>query len=117
MILIYPVISFTDSLAHAGSRENLLGRNPTEELVRLYANELQVNADTPPSFIVHAKDDKTVKVENSLRFYQALTEQKVPTELFIFQNGGHGFGLINPTSTDRWLDKCKHWMKRNGWMK
>jgi len=116
MILLYPVISFTDSIGHLGSRANLLGKSPTGEMVRLYSNELQVTKLTPPSFLMHAGDDGVVKVENSIRFYEALNKNKVTSELFIFPKGGHGFGLINPTSSDRWMDRCLDWMKGNGWL-
>jgi acetyl esterase/lipase len=116
MILIYPVISFTDSIGHLGSRENLLGKSPSDEKIKYYSNEFQVNAQTPPSFMVHAGDDDVVKIENSLHFYEALKRNGVPAELVIFPKGGHGFGLINPTTPDRWMERCKDWMKSNGWL-
>jgi dipeptidyl aminopeptidase/acylaminoacyl peptidase len=72
MVLIYPVISFNDSIGHMGSRENLLGKNAESKLVKLYSNELQVNDNTPPTFLVHASDDKVVKVENSIRFLRSV---------------------------------------------
>jgi acetyl esterase/lipase len=117
MILIYPVVSFTDSLAHLGSRENLIGKNPTLDKIKLYSNELQVNKDTPHAFIVHAEDDETVKVENSLRFYEALKKNNIPAELLVFPKGGHGFGLVNPTTDDRWFERCRDWLKSNGWLR
>jgi dipeptidyl aminopeptidase/acylaminoacyl peptidase len=98
-----------------GSRTNLIGPAPSQELIQLYSNELQVTPETPPAFIVHAGDDKGVKVENSLRFYEALNRNGIPSELFIYPKGGHGFGLVNPTSPDRWMDRCLDWMKGNGW--
>jgi acetyl esterase/lipase len=116
MILLYPVISFTDSIGHIGSRTNLIGENPSQEKIRLYSNEFQITKDTPPAFLMHAGDDKAVVVENSLRFYEALNDNNVPSELFIYPKGGHGFGLINPTSPDRWMDRCLDWMKSNGWL-
>lgn len=116
MILLYPVISFTDSLGHTGSRNNLIGNSPTQALIKLYSNELQVTKQTPPTFIVHAGDDASVKVENSLRFYESLKKNGVSAELFIYPKGGHGFGLVNPTSPDRWMDRCLDWMKSNGWL-
>jgi acetyl esterase/lipase len=115
MILLYPVISFSDEIGHIGSRTNLLGDSPSTELIKLYSNELQVTDQTPPTFLMHAGDDESVKVSNSLRFYEALNQNGVPSELFIFPKGGHGFGLINPTSPDRWMDRCLDWMKSNGW--
>ena len=83
MILIYPVISFTDSIGHIGSRENLIGKNPSPEKIIEYSNELQVNANTPPAFLVHAGDDDAVKVQNSLYFYNALQKNHVPAELHV----------------------------------
>lgn len=116
MILLYPVISFSDSIGHIGSRTNLVGKDPSVEMIQLYSNELQVSKQTPPAFLMHAGDDKAVVVENSLRFYEALNDNGVPSELFVFPKGGHGFGLINPTSPDRWMDRCLDWMKGNGWL-
>ncbi len=116
-ILIYPVISFADSLTHSGSRDNLIGRNAGKEKVDLYSNELQVTKETPPAFLVHAQDDEVVKVENSLRYYESLHRNKIPAELIIYPKGGHGFGLNNTTTPDKWFDHCKNWMAAMGWLK
>ncbi len=116
LILGYPVISFQDSLTHMGSRDNLLGKNPTIEKKDFYSNELQVTKKTPPSFLFHATDDDAVKVNNSVLFYQALISHGVNAELHIYQNGGHGFGLINKTTNDRWMESCRNWMRHNGWL-
>ena len=116
MILVYPVISFTDSITHMGSRDQLLGKNPPEELVKLYSNELQVDKNTPPAFLVHASDDKAVIPENSIRFYEALLHHQVRAELHIYQGGGHGFGMINPTTKDLWMDSCANWLRANRWL-
>ncbi|MCY7422821.1 MAG: alpha/beta hydrolase [Chitinophagaceae bacterium] len=112
MILIYPVISFTDSLGHMGSRNNLIGKNPSAEQILLYSNELQVTKKTAPTFLVHAKDDGGVKFENSVRFYQALRQKKVPTEIYLYEKGGHGFGLNNKTSNVKWMDVLNDWMRK-----
>jgi len=117
MILVYPVISFQDSIGHKGSRTNLLDANPTKEKIDYYSNELQVSDSTPPAFLVHATDDKSVKVENSIRFYEALVNHHVPAEMHIYQKGGHGFGMKLPINKDLWLDRCKNWMTTNGWLK
>jgi len=117
MILVYPVISFQDSLGHIGSRDNLLGKNPSQEKKDYYSNEMQVTDSTPPTFLVHASDDDAVKVENSIAFYEALIKHHVPAELHIYQNGGHGFGMHLPKNKDLWLDRCKNWMAANGWLK
>jgi len=112
-ILIYPVISFTDSLTHPGSRNNLIGKNPTAEQIKEYSNELQVNAKTPPAFLVHAKDDDGVKSGNSVQYYEALIKNKVPAELRLYEQGGHGFGMNNKTTSEKWMDRLKSWLKIN----
>jgi acetyl esterase/lipase len=117
MILIYPVISFQDSIGHLGSRDQLIGQHPSKDQINDFSNELQITKETPPTFLVHASDDDVVKVENSVVFYQGLVKNKVPAELHIYQTGGHGFGLNNPTTSDHWMDRCKNWMTANGWMK
>jgi acetyl esterase/lipase len=117
MILGYAVISFSDSIGHRGSRDNLLGHHPSEEQIRDYSNELQVTPQTPPTFLVQAGDDKTVKVENSLNFYAALHRNGVPAEMHIYPGGGHGFGLHNPTTNDEWIERLQHWLESNGWLK
>jgi acetyl esterase/lipase len=117
MILIYPVISFQDSIAHLGSREQLLGSHSSKDQINYFSNELQVTKETPPTFLVHAGDDDVVKVENSVAFYSNLIKNKVPAELHVYQRGGHGFGLNNKTTSDSWMDRCKNWMTANGWMK
>ena len=116
MILVYPVISFKDSFGHIGSRDNLIGKNPPEEKINYYSNELQVTTQTPPTFLVHASDDDGVKSENSIAFYQSLIRNKVPAELHIYERGGHGFGLNNKTTSDQWMERCKNWMAGNGWL-
>jgi acetyl esterase/lipase len=112
-MLIYPVISF-GPFAHAFSRENLIGKNPSQQLIDLYSNEKQVTANTPPTFLIHAEDDDVVPVQNSLLFYDALVKNKVKAEIHLFQAGGHGFGLNNPTTTDHWFDWAANWLRGNG---
>jgi len=112
-ILIYPVISFTDSFGHAGSRNNLIGKNPSPEKIIEYSNELQVNTHTPPAFLVHARDDKGVKYENSVHYYDALKKNNVPAALHLYEKGGHGFGMNNQTSPDKWMDQLKAWLEKN----
>jgi len=112
-MLIYPVISF-GPYAHAFSRENLIGKNPSQQLLDLYSNEKQVTANTPPTFLIHAEDDDVVPVQNSMLFYDALVKNKVKAEMHLFQAGGHGFGLNNSTTTDHWFDWAASWLKVNG---
>ncbi len=116
MILGYPVISFTDSIGHIGSRDNLLGKNPDKNLVHYFSNEEQVTSQTPPTFFVHASDDDVVKPANSITFYEALLKNKVEAELHLYEHGGHGFGLHNTTTTDNWFERCANWMKANHWL-
>jgi len=113
MILAYPVVTMDKALTHAGSRENLLGKEPTDEIVKLYSNELQVTKKTPPTFIVHATEDKTVPVKNSIQLYQALLDKKVVAELDTFAVGGHGFGMRKRgIPVDNWTDLLKTWLKK-----
>ncbi|MCR8560828.1 alpha/beta hydrolase [Mucilaginibacter sp. BJC16-A38] len=113
MLLLYPVISFGPQ-AHVGSRENLIGKKPAADLVDLYSNEKQVTANTPPTFLVHAGDDTVVPVQNSLMFYESLLAAKVKAEMHLFEEGGHGFGLNNSKSKNKWIDWAKNWMEENG---
>ena len=109
MVLVYPVISFSDSIGHSGSRENLLGKDAPPEKITEYSNELHVTPETPPTFLVHAKNDP-VKVENTLAFAAALEKNKVPHEIYLYESGGHGYGMINPTSDVRWMDLVEKWL-------
>lgn len=114
MILAYPVVTMNKDLTHSGSRFNLLGKEPSEELVKLYSNELQVTRETPPAFIVHAIDDTVVPIANSEQLLKALLDMKVPAELHKYDVGGHGFGMRkNNIPADNWPDLLKVWLKRN----
>ena len=110
-ILGYPVINLTDSLMHKGSRDNLLGKKPTAEQIQLYSNDLQVTPQSPPTFLVHAADDKTVKVENSIAYYMACLKNGVPVEMHLYPKGGHGFGMNNSTTEDKWFERLLNWLK------
>ena len=118
MLLLYPVITMrADSVTHRGSRTNLIGNTPEPALERLLSNETQITRDTPPTFLVHASDDKTVPVENSIKFYQGLRAANVIAEMHIYEYGGHGFGLA-PTDPvlGQWTTVCEAWMRRHGWI-
>ncbi|MCL6217533.1 alpha/beta hydrolase [Zunongwangia pacifica] len=110
-ILVYPVVSLTNEITHLGSRERLLGKTPSEELVEYFSNETQVSENTPPTFLVHAMDDHAVPVENSLKYLKALKENKVPTEIHIFENGGHGFGMGRQLTNNTWTTSLLNWLK------
>lgn len=108
--LIYPVISFEQSV-HTGTMKNLLGSNPPDSLKHYFSANQNVTKKTPPTFLVHAKDDTTVPVQNSILMYDALKKHNVKTELYLYPNGGHGFGLHNKTSDVDWFNLLKDWLK------
>lgn len=117
MLLISPVITFGE-YAHKGSRDNLLGKNPSAADIQLFSNELQVTEQTPPTFLVHASNDKSVPVMNSLLFAQALVEKGVSTSLHIFPQGGHNIQLRdNPGSANSWTTLCEQWLVEMGFLK
>lgn len=109
MILIYPVISMSDQLTHTSSRRFLLGKNPSAETINFFSSELQVNDQTPPTYLTHTGDDKTVDVNNSIAFYQALIRNKIPAEMHLYPKGDHGFVLSIPTG--EWMQPLFKWMK------
>lgn len=109
MVLVNPVISFSDEIGHIGSRNNLLGKAPSAEKINFFSNELQVNQSTPQTFLVHTADDTVVSPENSLRFYYALRKNKVNAELHIYSEGEHGF-LKKPVF-EEWFGRTVNWMK------
>lgn len=112
MLLLYPVISFDESVGHMGSRKNLIGEGNDWNLAKKYSNELNVTTETPPTFLILADDDKSVIPENSIRFYLALKENKIQAEMHIFQQGGHGFGITKKNQpADQWPDLFYNWLK------
>ena len=117
-ILMYPVASMDAAIAHKGSRRNLLGETPTPERVAAYSLEALARPDAPPVLLIHALDDASVPVENSLRLMAALRAAKVPVEAHLFEEGGHGFGLRfavgKPVAA--WPDLVLSWMRRKGLM-
>ncbi|WP_276501847.1 alpha/beta hydrolase [Terrimonas pollutisoli] len=111
MVLLSPVLSM-GKYAHPGSKRNFIGPDSTKEMIERYSNELHVSGYTPPTFIVHALNDSTVKVQNSLLFYNALIDKKINASIHIFPQGGHGIRLDdNPGSTDSWMNLLELWMK------
>ena len=114
-ILIYPVISMDSSITHMGSRINLLGEHPSDGLVKKYSNELQVNNETPPAFLVGSMDDGTVPIQNSIDYALALKKYKIPCELHIYEKGGHGYGMGRSNGTEStWPEACKNWLTAIG---
>jgi acetyl esterase/lipase len=116
-MLLYPVITMTDPFAHAGSRENLLGRNPSAAAIASLSTEQHVTARTPPTFLVTTDEDSVVPAENSLLFFAALRRAGVPAELHVFQKGAHGLGLKPGNGPfSEWPHLCEGWMRVNGWI-
>jgi acetyl esterase/lipase len=119
-ILCYAVITMGE-FTHQGSKANLLGRDPSPELVRNLSNELQVTKDTPPVFLWHTWEDNAVPVENTLQFAEALRKAKVPFDLHIYQKGQHGLGLGSnkgdPEHRHPWTQDLIYWLKVQGFAK
>jgi acetyl esterase/lipase len=117
-ILCYAVITMKVA-THGGSKANLLGPNPSPELVEELSNELHVTTNTPPCFVWSTEEDETVPVENSLQFAEALRKAGVPFDLHIYQKGGHGMGLgsqqWNPSKRHPWTADLAFWLKEQGW--
>ncbi|MEQ8208877.1 MAG: alpha/beta hydrolase [Lacipirellulaceae bacterium] len=111
-VLVYPVISMEFQTAHAGSRKNLLGKEPSDELVQRYTTWKHVNETTPPTLLIHSSDDKAVTTEHPILYYQQLIKHKVPAELHIFARGGHGYGLMpGERSFRKWPELMERWLK------
>jgi len=119
-ILCYAVISMGD-IGHLGSRNNLLGKDPSPELIRELSNELHVTKDTPPCFIWHTYEDRGVRLENSLQFAEAMQRAGVPFDLHVYQKGPHGIGLgtpqWNPEKRHPWTRDCIFWLQVQGFAK
>jgi acetyl esterase/lipase len=110
-ILIYPVITFVSPAIHSGSMKALLGENQTEELKKRFSAELNVTAETPPTFLVHAGDDTGVPVENSLLYYAALRAKGVAASLHVYPEGGHGFAFgLGKGPVENWRDVLLDWI-------
>lgn len=111
MILAYPVVTMDKSYTHTGSRDNLMGKNPTDDLMKFYSNEEQTTKKTPPTFMVHAQDDSGVPIENSRSLLKALRENGVEAELHEYEKGGHGFGMRKKgIPLDNWPEVLKTWL-------
>ncbi len=113
LILVYPVISMDANTTHLDSRRALLGESPSDERIKFFSNELHVNANTPPTLLLHAVDDKLVDVKNSILFLEALKRAGVSVEAHFFERGDHGFFLM---PQDRWQGEIMAWLAQNGWL-
>ncbi|WP_165798424.1 alpha/beta hydrolase [Chitinophaga costaii] len=114
MILVYPVISMKDPLAHADSRKRLLGASPSEALEAQFSNELHVTDKTPPTYLIYAKDDDMVSPRNSTVFYQQLKMHGVDAHIEALEHGGHGFAGRIPA--EQWMKNLFAWMRQSGWI-
>lgn len=114
-ILVYPVITLGEK-THAGSRDALLGKGASEELVREYSCENNVESNTPPTFIVHCNDDRVVPVENTFMYVESLRQNNVPYILNIYPDGGHGWGFKEgPGRLDNW--RRLFYMSLGSWLR
>ena len=112
-LLIYPVISMSNEITHKGSRNSLLGNPASEALIEQFSTEKLITSETPPTFLVHAVDDKSVPVENSIHYFLALKKHKVISEMHLYQKGGHGFGLGKEGTSAFWTKHCEEWLRLN----
>jgi acetyl esterase/lipase len=118
-ILCYAVITMSQ-VTHHGSRNNLIGANPSPELVQLLSNELQVTTNTPPCFLWTTFEDKTVPMENTMLFAEALRKNHVPFALHVYEKGPHGMGLKDKppfAHPHPWAADCLFWLGENGFLK
>lgn len=116
LILLYPVISLDKAMA-SGTRENLLGAKPVEEKINFFSTDKHVTPETPPTWLIHAADDRHISVRHSLMFYDALLKAGVKGELHILPTGGHGFALEHPTRGEKWMQWCEDWLREGGFLK
>ncbi|MEP7277397.1 MAG: alpha/beta hydrolase [Bacteroidota bacterium] len=113
MVLVYAEISFQENIGVKGAWEPLLGKSPSDDKLKEYSNELQVSSQTPPTFIIQAADDKSILPKQSIAFFEALLEKKVPVELHIYEKSGHGFGAHLLNTNEEWIDRCRNWLVMN----
>lgn len=111
-ILFYPVISMDPEYTHRGTYDNLLGKQPAKEEEDDFSNELHVDGNTPPAFILHSSDDRSVPVAHSLNYYMALLRHQVPATLHIYPIGGHGWGYRDSFTYKReWTGELEKWLR------
>lgn len=111
-ILFYPVISMVPGVTHGGSRQNLLGNNPSQELEDKYTLEKQVNERTPQAFIMLSADDGAVPPANGIHYFEALLQHQVPATLHVYPTGGHGWGFRDAFTYKRqWTGELEKWLR------
>lgn len=118
-VLVYPVATLRRPFAHPGSRDRMFGPSPTVREERAWSLEENARPDAPPTFLLHAADDAAVPVENSLMLEAALRAAKASTELHVFGEGGHGFGLrfARGKPVEAWPDLVLAWWRRKGFVR
>ena len=109
-VLVYPVITMQEGVTHLGSKNNLIGPNFETSDVSRFSNELNVDRRTPPAYIIHAKDDKAVPIKNALLYKEQLDKNGVSNKLYIFDKGGHGFGMYNKQQEGDWFSDMLDWL-------
>jgi acetyl esterase/lipase len=115
-VLLYPVISLTESYTHGGSRTNLLGPQPDAELLKKLSTDLQVSAQTPPTILFATQEDKAVSAMNAISFYLAMQRHGVPGELHVWEKGRHGFGMLSTWGeiATAWPERFEQWLISRG---
>lgn len=119
MVLVYPVIDMSiEGVMHGGSRFNLTGKDADPKLFDFYSSQKQVNAQTPPTFLLSTTGDGPVPAQNSLLMYEALKKAGVPCELHVFEKGNHGYGMKDTKQpvTDFWPSLLDAWMRQHAWL-
>jgi acetyl esterase/lipase len=111
-VLVYPVTSMQEGVTHNGSKNNLIGPDFSVEDITRFSNENNINKKTPPTFLIHAKDDKAVPIENSLRYQNELLKNNIPNYLFSYEKGGHGFGMNNKLEARDWFQPMLEWLEK-----
>jgi len=116
-LLIYPVLSMKAGITHNGSKNKLLGKEASAEIIADFSVEELVDENTPHTFLVHAVDDNAVPAENSINYFLELQKHKVVSEMHLYQNGGHGFGLGREGTSQYWINHCEQWLRTNNLIK
>ncbi|MCX8958356.1 alpha/beta hydrolase [Erwinia psidii] len=117
LVLIYPVISMREGLAHPDSRQRLLGEHPTQKEIDNWSLETRVTEETPQTLLIHAVNDRSVPINNSMVMFSALREKKVASELHFYEQGGHGFGIRNVADLPlaSWPMLVNEWLRARKW--
>jgi len=111
-ILLYPVITMQANLTNSGTRNKLIGTNPTEEQIQKYSTDKRVNAQTPQAFLTLSSDDYGVRPANSLLYFESLLRYRIPVAMHIYPTGGHGWGFKDSFKyKSEWTAELQRWLK------